>query len=133
MNNNNNNINNNNNNNNIIIDIVTFIFMAIEFIIIVINDHNVELCKDLIRFIGPSLFEVINALQIAKNNNENMKSAMNITNIIVLILNIIVLIAVAIFAIEGVVMPVAVEIVLKVIVALFPIKNIINIVYDFIN
>lgn len=133
MNNNNNNINNNNNNNNIIIDIVTFIFMAIEFIIIVINDHNVELCKDLILFIGPSLFEVINALQIAKNNNENMKSAMNITNIIVLILNIIVLIAVAIFAIEGVIMPVAVEIVLKVIVALFPIKNIINIVYDFIN
>ena len=128
MNNNNNNINNNNNN--IIIDIVTFIFMAIEFIIIVINDHNVELCKDLILFIGPSLFEVINALQVAKNNNENMKSAMNI---IVLILNIIVLIAVAIFAIEGVVMPVAVEIVLKVIVALFPIKNVINIVYDFIN
>lgn len=32
-------MNNNNNNNNIIIDIITFIFMAIEFIIIVINDQ----------------------------------------------------------------------------------------------
>lgn len=131
--NNNNNNNNTNNNSNIMIDVVTFIFMAIEFAVIVINDHNTELCKDLILFIGPSLFEVINALQIAKNNNEDIKSAMNITNIVVLVLNIIVLIAVAIFAIEGVVMLVAVEIVLKVIVALFPVKNVINIVYDFIN